>query len=121
MTVPFRERKRYNVTDEFLTVCPVDQIPNGSVSVVQIGSFEIGIYHIDGEWYAIDNICPHSGAQLHEGWVHDKTVTCPWHAWCFSLETGRMAAWDREGVARFELKIEDDTVKLNPKPIGGDA
>jgi NAD(P)H-dependent nitrite reductase small subunit len=104
------------VTEEFLTVATIDEMPNGTVRVVRIGSYDIGIYHIDDEWYAIDNICPHAGAPLDEGWVHDKTVTCPWHAWCFSLETGRMTMWDMDGLDTFAIKVEDGTVKLNPKP-----
>ena len=38
--------------------------------------------------FAIDDSCPHKGGPLSEGIVHGTSVTCPLHAWVFSLETG---------------------------------
>ena len=104
------------MTEEFLTVATVEEMPNGTVRVVRIGSYDIAIYHLDDEWYAIDNICPHAGAPLDEGWVNNKTVTCPWHAWCFSLETGRMTMWDMDGIDTFDVRIEEGSVRPGPGP-----
>ena len=114
--------KAESVIDEFVSVASVDEIPSGTALAVTVGSQEIAIFHdVDGEWYAIEATCPHQGGPLAEGWVHEKTVTCPWHAWCFSLETGRLQLLETTGVATYELRIEDGTVAVNPAPRGVDV
>jgi len=108
------------VIDEFVTVASVDDIPKGSAKSVSVGPYEIAVFHLGDEWFAIEGTCPHQGGPLAEGWVHEKTVTCPWHAWCFSLETGRLQLLETTGVATFEVRIENGMVAVNPQPHGID-
>lgn len=47
------------------------------------------LFHIEGQWYAIRNRCPHQQFEkLHEGEVNGTVVTCPMHGWRFDLKTG---------------------------------
>lgn len=50
----------------------------------------IAIFNVDGKFFAMDDFCPHQGASLAGGWIHDGCVACPWHAWRFQLTDG---AW----------------------------
>ena len=106
------------VQGEFVTVASVDEIPSGTAKTVTVGLYEVALFHVGDEWYALEGVCPHQGGPLAEGWVHEKTVTCPWHAWCFSLETGRLELHDMEGVATFEVRVERGTVAVNAQPRG---
>lgn len=65
----------------------------------------IGIFNVDGELFALRNVCPHQGGPLCEGVLSGfvapgapgeyrysrlrKTLRCPWHGWEFDLRTGR--------------------------------
>ena len=102
---------------DFLDVGSVDQIPRGFAKAVMVGPYEVAVFHVGDDWYAIDNTCPHQGASLALGWVYEKTVTCPWHAWCFSLETGRMTLMDMEGVATFAVRVSDGRVAVSTQPV----
>ena len=51
---------------------------------------KIAVFLDEGIYYAIDNACPHKEAHLCDGIVFDRTVTCTWHGWHFSLEDGRV-------------------------------
>ena len=104
--------------DEFVTVASVDEIPSGAAKTVTVGSYEVAIFHVGDEWYAIEGVCPHQGGPLAEGWVHEKTVTCPWHAWSFSLETGRLVLHDMDGVATFDVRVERGWIAVNAQPRG---
>lgn len=72
---------------------------------VSIGGRSIGVFNVDGRYYAIRNRCPHQGAELCLGRVVRPAVRarqpgvfvtqpgppwlqCPWHGWEFNLETG---------------------------------
>ena len=37
----------------------------------------------------VQSFCPHLGGPLFQGTVAGEIVMCPWHQWCFDLETGR--------------------------------
>jgi nitrite reductase (NADH) small subunit len=106
----------YSVIDEYVTVASVDDIPAGTAKNVTVGENQIAVFHVDDDWYALEGNCPHQGGPLAEGWIHEKTVTCPWHAWCFSLETGRMAILEMEGVATYDVRIDGGMVAINPNP-----
>jgi nitrite reductase/ring-hydroxylating ferredoxin subunit len=103
---------------EFVRAGALSDLPPGEAISIVAGDREIGIFNAGGTLYAIDNICPHQGAPLSEGWIEGATVTCPWHAWCFDLRTGALrlgASYD--GVQRFEVRVEDGSIYVATEPL----
>lgn len=100
----------------FVRVARLADIAPGEAASVIVGDREIGLFNVDGSIYALDNICPHQGAALSEGWMEDGTVTCPWHAWCFDLRTGKMRLGGFDGVDAFETKVEDGDIFVSEDP-----
>ncbi|WP_280416839.1 Rieske 2Fe-2S domain-containing protein, partial [Nocardia carnea] len=45
----------------------MDEIPPGSSKVVPIGRHGVGVYNVNGTFYAIANYCPHEGGPLCSG------------------------------------------------------
>ncbi len=78
---------RLESLEQFL-LGPSDEIAEGSAQIYTVEGREIGVYRRDGEWFAIDNHCPHKGASLAVGPCEKTTVSCPWHHWKFDLRTG---------------------------------
>lgn len=70
---------------------------------------------IEGKVYAMDNICNHMGACLHEGEIGREgkyLVTCPWHEAHFDVRTGKVEqdiAWAEDNAA-FAVEIDGDEV-----------
>ncbi len=52
--------------------------------------FDVLVAWVEGEVYAIEDACNHAGASLAEGWLEDKCVVCPMHAYAFDLTTGHL-------------------------------
>ena len=50
-------------------VCAIEDLPPGTMKLVQAGKFGVGVYNIDGSLYAIANYCSHEGAPLCLGYV----------------------------------------------------
>lgn len=89
-----------------------DEIPEGGRLIVEAGGREIGIYRVNGAYYALLNRCPHRGGPLCRGQVVTEItaarpgevrgnpekiyVTCPWHNWEFDIETGQ-SYWNPNG------------------------
>lgn len=86
-------------------VARVDEIPPGGRKIVEVAGRSIGVFNIDGEFFALRNRCPHQGGPLCEGqrlgaisaagpgeYEHTRPgemVRCPWHAWEFDIRTGQ--------------------------------
>ncbi|HET6316814.1 MAG TPA: Rieske (2Fe-2S) protein, partial [Chloroflexota bacterium] len=78
-----------------------DEIPPGERKIVDIGGRSIGVFNVDGEYFALRNRCPHQGGALCEGKLwgvltattpgvfnyepRKEILTCPWHGWEFHL------------------------------------
>ena len=73
---------------DFQTVAHVGDIPEGAGRAFCVGGKMVAVFLNDGEYSAINDLCPHMGASLASGYVEDGGVTCPWHAWRFCVKTG---------------------------------
>jgi len=96
----------------FVKVTDLDQIPEGDGTVVEIAGKEIGIFKIQGELFAISNLCPHMDGPLVEGELKGHVITCPWHAWTFDLKTGVCTFNDSIRAACFEVRVVGKDVEL---------
>ena len=64
------------------------QIPPGTGRTVLAGGLRLAVFNEGGEFFAIDDTCPHRGASLGEGLLVGGTVICPWHSWTFDVRSG---------------------------------
>jgi len=100
---------------EFIKVINKSDLPSGQGCVVEINSRPIALFNVNGEFYALDNVCPHRGGPVGEGFVDcaNLTVQCPWHGWTFSLASGASPVIKVAKVETFEVKVEGDEVKVS--------
>lgn len=73
---------------EFESVARVGEIPAGEGRSFPVNGRMVAVFHVDGEYHAILDSCPHMGASLAGGYVEGTSVTCPWHAWRFCVADG---------------------------------
>lgn len=73
------------------SLCELSEIPDAKGKYVEIGGFQLAVFHSGGNVYVMDNTCPHAGGPLAEGDVEDGCVVCPWHYWCFRIDTGELS------------------------------
>src|SRR5438477_3370487 len=86
-------------------VAAVGEIPPGERKLVSVAGRAIVVFNVGGEFFALNNRCPHRGGSLAQGWLtglveagapgeyrysrRGEIVRCPWHAWEFDIRTGR--------------------------------
>jgi len=99
--------------------------------VVAQGELEIGVFLIDGAFYAYENRCAHQGGPVCQGRIlnrveevlaDDKTsqglkwaeedihIVCPWHGYEFNLKTGHHPGSSKVRLRPFEVKLRDGDV-----------
>ena len=68
----------------------VSDLSDGNMTHLTAGGQEILVANVKGNYYDIGNICTHSGAELHEGELNGKEITCPWHGAKWDVTTGNL-------------------------------
>ena len=98
-----------------IEVGPLDEFPPNSVKIVSAGSIAVGVYNLDGEFYAIEDRCSHDDGPLAEGDFDPETgvAVCPRHGAQFDIRTGRPRTLPAtEPVETFPVRVEDGIVKV---------
>ncbi len=99
--------------NEFTTVAKVGDITEGQGESFVVDGRMVAVFLHKGEYHAIDDLCPHMGASLGAGAVDETgAVTCPWHAWRFSVCDGKWCDNPRLGVDTFEVRVEGEEIQV---------
>ena len=94
-------------------IASVDEIPAGQGRAFPIEDRMIAVFHDDQGFHAIDDMCPHMGASLAEGYIEEGAVACPWHAWRFSIRTGAWLDNPRICIATYPVHVIENEVYVD--------
>jgi nitrite reductase (NADH) small subunit/3-phenylpropionate/trans-cinnamate dioxygenase ferredoxin subunit len=97
---------------EFHTVCQIADVAEGEGRTVSVGKKLIAVFRENGQYFAIDDVCPHMGASLSGGFVDRGIVTCPWHAWRFRLNDGAWADNPRIKIGCYPVRVVGDAIQV---------
>jgi nitrite reductase/ring-hydroxylating ferredoxin subunit len=112
-------------------VARIDEIPPGQRKLVEAGGRAIVVYNLGGDFFALNNRCPHRGGGLFHGiqtcLVESKVpgqynasrygemVKCPWHGWEFDIRTGQ--SWC--DPSRFQIRQYPVSVRPGTELVEG--
>jgi nitrite reductase (NADH) small subunit len=100
---------------DFHTVARVGEIPPGEGRCFHVAGKLIAVFHVDGEYFALNDICPHMGASLSQGYVEEGAVYCPWHAWRFCVRDGTWLDNPRSSVRTesYPVRVEAGEIQVD--------
>jgi nitrite reductase/ring-hydroxylating ferredoxin subunit len=99
-------------TDDTVKVASVQEIKPGKRKVVSVRGIEILLLNLDGEFYAVSNVCPHKGYPLTYGPIYGDVIICPNHAWMFNVKTGECMTKPSCPIKTYRVFIEGKAVKI---------
>ena len=89
----------------------VSDIPPGRVRVVELEEEDVALCNVDGEIYAVANVCTHDGGPLGDGYLLGDEIECPRHGARFDVRTGEVKTLPAIfPIPTFEVKIEGDEI-----------
>ena len=74
----------------------------------KVNNVDVVVGNNDGKYFAMEEICSHEGGPLHEGYLEDSFVVCPWHCAKYDVKTGKADSstpWGKMQKA-FLVKVE---------------
>jgi NAD(P)H-dependent nitrite reductase small subunit len=76
----------------YAQVCLADDVYEGKGKQIKFPEdldMQIALFRMQGNLYALENICPHRHAdKIFDGVIRDMTVMCPLHGWTYEIDTG---------------------------------
>ena len=105
-------------------VATAGEIAPGTSKIVTVKGREIGMFNVDGEFFALANRCPHAGGAAVRGRDRRRSsqsdgpgeyrivrtgefLRCPWHGWEFDIRTGQSWCDPKNLVIRqFQVAVE---------------
>ena len=107
-------------------VAAVGEIPPGTRKLAQLNGRAIVVFNLGGEFFALNNRCPHRGGSLCQGKQtglvqssepgeyqytrKGEIIRCPWHGWEFDIRTGQ--SWcdpTRVRVRHYPVSVQPGT------------
>lgn len=83
---------------------------------VRVADQDVALFYVNGQVYALNDICIHKQSRLSRGLVFKGSVICPGHQWAFDLNTGWAEQWSK-CQPTYAVKVEGDTVYIDPEPL----
>jgi 3-phenylpropionate/trans-cinnamate dioxygenase ferredoxin subunit len=100
-------------TDGFVTVARVGEIAEGSCKIVRVDDQSVAVFHVEGRYYAIDDVCTHDGGPLAEGPLEGVQIECPRHGARFDVRTGEVLAPPATvPVPTYPVRITGDEIQI---------
>ena len=99
-----------------LEVCSVEELPSCSVRIVYAGVLAIGVYNLNGEYFALEDRCSHDDGPLCEGDFDcdEGVAVCPRHGSSFELATGRPLSLPAyQPVETYPVTIVDGIIRVS--------
>ncbi len=97
---------------EFVSVADAASLPPGHGRTVNVRGREFAVWNLDGQFYAMDDQCPHRGGPLGAGALQDGHVTCPLHGWAFDPRTGACHSNPERPVNTYPARVLDGQVQI---------
>ncbi len=101
------------MTAEWLDVAAADDVPPGGFEILETDDVVVAVFNVGGEFYAIEDVCTHDGAELAGGPVDGDQVICPRHGARFCLRTGKaLTAPAYEDVPTFPTRVSEGRIQV---------
>ena len=98
---------------DWTDVAPADELSPGDYRVVDIDDALIAVFNLDGEFYAIEDVCTHDYETLTGGCSEGCELICPRHGARFNIKTGEaLTPPAYEPVATLPVRVEDGMVQV---------
>ena len=104
-----------------VVVAETAEIPDGERKIVQVDNLSIGVFHHQGNWYALRNSCLHRGGPVATGNLQGDTLTCPWHGYQYHLTNGELLTDPKARLEMYPVEVRNGEIHLKIPVVKRDS
>ena len=98
---------------EWVDVAGVEAFPPGEHRLVDVDDVPVAVFNLEGEYFAIEDVCTHDYGQLTGGCIEGDEIVCPRHAARFNIRTGEaLTPPAYEAVPTLPVRVHEGRVQV---------
>ena len=98
---------------DWIDVVDANAMTDGEHLVVDVDGTDVAVFKLEGQFYALEDVCTHDGAEIASGEIEGDQIICPRHVARFCIKTGAFkSAPAYENIDCFPVRIEDGRVQV---------
>lgn len=96
------------ITDAgFQKIAVLAELPPNSRIIAEVDDKIVALFNINGEIYAIDDVCTHDDGPLSDGTLEGYQIACPRHGAKFDVRNGKVLTMPAtRNTGSYEIKVE---------------
>jgi nitrite reductase/ring-hydroxylating ferredoxin subunit len=102
---------------EYICIAHCSDCPPGEARELVVAGRLIALFNVDGQFFALDGVCPHQGGPLAKGTLCGQIVTCPWHGWQFDVRDGQHQISATMKQPTIPVKVQDGEILVHKKDL----
>ena len=98
---------------QWIEAARVGDIADRTCKMIPLNPSNVAVFNLDGEYFALEDLCTHLGSDLSSGRVEGDRAVCRWHLAEFSIRTGAaVKAPAYEAVHTFPVRVRDGVIEV---------
>ena len=98
---------------EYINVGSLDELDDGGRIFIEIDGIPIVILRINGQFYAIRDVCSHDDGPVGEGEIEGYEIICPRHGARFDIRNGKVLALPAfVDIPSYPVRVIDGQIEI---------
>lgn len=103
--------------EQFLKIADTSELNEGQMMLVETGDEHLVLAKVEGNFYAVSDLCTHARCSLSDGALDGPVLRCPCHGAEFDVRSGDVLAPPAdEPLNTYEVKIDNTDILVSQKP-----
>jgi len=99
---------------DWIDVAAEAEMGQGERRVVETAAGPVAVFNLDGDYYAIEDLCTHDGGELASGHCEGDQIICPRHGARFCIRDGRaLTPPAYEDIETFPVRVHEGIVQVD--------
>lgn len=97
----------------YVKIAKTSDIPDPGKQYFEIDDQLVVLFHLDGAYYCLEDVCTHDGGPLGDGELDGNSIVCPRHGAKFDIMTGKALTMPAtKATQTYPVKVEGDDVLI---------
>lgn len=98
---------------QYVPLVEANEIPPGERAIFEVGNFYIMVLNVDGDYYALEDVCSHDGDTLSGGPLEGFEIVCPRHGARFDIRTGDVLSMPAtHDIMTFPIRVSHGMIEV---------
>lgn len=101
------------MAEDFITIAKTADVPRGGVRTFAVRGRYVAVCNVDGEFFAVDDVCTHDDGPLGSGFLEGYAIECPRHGARFDVRSGVVLQMPAAyGIRTYPTRITGEDVQV---------